>query len=84
MTMDPRDELQSLRRGLDVLAAVNLKTAVTIADIARQFSLPRTTAQRILTTLQREGYIARHPATKRYTLTPQVRRLSDGLSSQAS
>ena len=80
--MDNRLHLQSLKRGLQVLALLNLRNWVTIADVAKEFQLARTTAQRILTTLEEDGYIVRDCIDKKYTLTPKVKCLADGFDEE--
>lgn len=76
--MDQRQELQSLKRGLRTVALINTLGSITIAELGRRLSLPRTNAERILMTLLSEGYVERDPDTKAFFLTPQVHALSDG------
>ena len=44
--------------------------------------LNRTTCYRLLQTLQQEGYVTFDEGNALFGLTPQVRRLSEGLSAQ--
>lgn len=76
--LDKRQELQSLKRGLRAIAMINTLGSITIADLARRFHLPRTSAERVLVTLLNEGYLERDPETKAFFLTHQVHALSDG------
>lgn len=76
--MHKDQELQSLKRGLKAVALINTLGSTTIADLARRLRLPRTTAERLLMTLNSEGYIARDAETKTFFLTAQVHALSDG------
>ncbi len=81
--MDPRQYLSSLRRGLNVLAFLNLKVSAKMAEIARAIDLPRTTARRIVDTLIDEGFVERIPDCLSYRLTPAVNRLSNGFSDES-
>lgn len=81
--MDSRQHLSSLRRGLRVLALLNQKTTVTIAEVAQSLELPRTTAQRVVNTLVLEGYVERVPRSRLYRLTPAVNMLSGGFSDES-
>lgn len=80
--LDARDQLQTLKRGLEVLRFLNLQNWATISDVAKRFDLPRTTSQRILRTLLEEGYVARDRTTKKYALTPVVCALSAGFDEE--
>lgn len=81
--MHSRQHLSSLRRGLSVLALLNRNTTVTTAQVAQALDLPRTTAQRIVTTLILEGYVERVPGSRLYRLTPAVNMLSGGFSDES-
>ena len=81
--MDKKQELQSLKRGLRAVALINTLGSITIAELARQFKLPRTTAERVLMTLLSEGYVDRHADTKAFFLTAQVHALSDGYAEES-
>ncbi len=76
--LEKKQELQSLKRGLKAVALINRRGSITIAQLGRDLSLPRTTAERILKTLSSEGYIERDVDTKAFVLTAQVHCLSDG------
>ena len=70
-------------RGLDALAALNLRDGCTVSDIAADIKVPRTTAYRVLETLCLAGYAFRDPADDRYRLTVDVLRLSGGFDDEA-
>lgn len=70
-------------RGLEALAALNVRNGATVSDIAAAIRVPRTTAYRILETLCTAGYVLRDQADDRYRLTIAVRRLSDGFDDEA-
>lgn len=73
-----KQELQSLKRGLKALALINQQGSTTIAQLARLLDLPRTTAERVVMTLQAEGYVERDEDSKAFILTSLVHALSDG------
>ncbi len=80
---DSTRPIRALLRGLDALAALNLRDGGTVSDMAADIKVPRTTAYRILETLCLAGYAFRDPADDRYRLTVEVRRLSDGFDDEA-
>jgi len=65
------------------MTLINLHGSITISELSRSQSLPRTTAERVLMTLLAEGFVARDPQTKRYFLTQRVRSLSGGFSDES-
>ena len=58
--------ITSLRRGLDVLFAIERSSAATLAELHRQTSLPKATLLRILKTLDEGGWIERSESEGRY------------------
>jgi IclR family mhp operon transcriptional activator len=70
--------VRSLERGLALLVAMNRRTLASVAELAKDTSLPRPTVYRLLDTLSDAGFVSREPATDRYRLTHGVRALSDG------
>ena len=58
--------VQSLRRGLDVLLAIEQSSAVTLADLQRQLGLPKATLLRMLKTLREAGWVERNELEGRY------------------
>jgi len=81
--VDKAQELKSLKRGLRAMVLINTLGSITIAELARQMSLARTTAERVLMTLCAEGYIDRDADTKAFFLTAQVHALSDGYAEES-
>ncbi|AOJ17049.1 IclR family transcriptional regulator [Burkholderia vietnamiensis] len=64
---------QSLEKGLSVLRAFSAKRrTMTLAEIAEAASMSKSSAQRMVYTLEKLGYIRKHPLTRRYQLTPRV------------
>jgi DNA-binding IclR family transcriptional regulator len=59
--MNPDQELKSLKRGLRALIMLSAQRSMTISAAARRLGLPRTTAERIMATLESERLI--HVAT---------------------
>jgi IclR family mhp operon transcriptional activator len=80
---DDRQELRSLKRGLRALSLINQLEVISISELARKLALPRTTAERILTTLATEGYVYRTENDKRYRLSQKVCALARGFSDES-
>ena len=58
-----RQGILVLHKTLDILETVReSRSGLALADLARALGLPKPTAYRIVTTLERRGYIARNPA----------------------
>jgi IclR family mhp operon transcriptional activator len=73
------ENLQTLQRGLKVLAHLNRNGPTSVSETAAQLAVSRPTAYRLLETLAAEGYCAKIPGTRRYGVLPAVRRLSRGI-----
>lgn len=73
-----RGDLRSLRGGLAILGALNRGGPLTLADLAHQLDMPRTTARRLLATLIAEGCCLRVPSSRLYALGAGVLRLASG------
>jgi IclR family mhp operon transcriptional activator len=80
--MDSTRPIRALARGLDALVALNAARGSTVAEVAQQIRLPRTTTYRILETLSRAGYVLRDE-DDRYRVTLRVRGLSSGFDDEA-
>ncbi|MBP0600818.1 IclR family transcriptional regulator [Herbaspirillum sp. LeCh32-8] len=64
---------QSLEKGLAVLCAFNAqRRTMTLGDVAEATAITKSSAQRMVYTLEALGYICKHPKTRRYQLTPKV------------
>ncbi|WP_020205667.1 MULTISPECIES: IclR family transcriptional regulator [Cupriavidus] len=64
---------QSLEKGLAVLRAFSAeRRTMTIADVAEAAGINKSSAQRMVFTLEQLGYLRRHPQTRRYQLAPRV------------
>ncbi|ALU89676.1 IclR family transcriptional regulator [Herbaspirillum rubrisubalbicans] len=71
----PSDMLfnQSLEKGLAVLRAFNAqRRTMTLGDVASATGISKSSAQRMVHTLEALGYVCKHPKTRRYQLTPKV------------
>ncbi|MCA3846656.1 MAG: helix-turn-helix domain-containing protein, partial [Burkholderia sp.] len=67
---------QSLEKGLNVLRAFSAKRrTMTLAEVADAAGMTKSSAQRMVYTLEKLGYIRKHPVTRRYQLTPHVMRI---------
>jgi IclR family transcriptional regulator, mhp operon transcriptional activator len=64
--MASRDELQTLKRGLQALAILNTEGPANVACIARRLDVPRANAHRIVNTLAAEGYCRKIPNSHLY------------------
>ena len=74
-SLDPKQELgpeylQSLARGLSVLASLATPGGMTLAEVAQATALPRATARRSLLTLEHLGYVAEDG--RRFSALPRV------------
>ncbi|KVC69605.1 IclR family transcriptional regulator [Burkholderia ubonensis] len=78
-TLDQSNDLlfnQSLEKGLNVLRAFSAKRrTMTLAEVAEAAAMTKSSAQRMVYTLEKLGYIRKHPVTRRYQLTPRVMRI---------
>ncbi|MHA6830113.1 IclR family transcriptional regulator [Ralstonia pseudosolanacearum] len=67
---------QSLEKGLAVLGAFNAqRRTMTIAEVAAVAGINKSSAQRMVYTLEHLGYLRKHPKTRRYQLTPAVMKI---------
>ncbi|WP_412527987.1 IclR family transcriptional regulator [Burkholderia lata] len=67
---------QSLEKGLNVLRAFSAKRrTMTLAEVADAAGMTKSSAQRMVYTLEKLGYVRKHPVTRRYQLTPHVMRI---------
>lgn len=73
-----KTDLQVVLKGLEVLTTLNQKNGLTVAELARILSIPRSTIFRLLKTLSAEGYIQPDNG-RRYRLTKKVRGLCDNI-----
>jgi DNA-binding IclR family transcriptional regulator len=64
---------QSLEKGLQALRAFGaIHRTLTLAELAELAGMSKSSAQRTVHTLERLGYIDKHPQTRRFRLTPKV------------
>jgi len=67
---------QSVEKGLAVLRSFNAqRRTMTLADVAAAADITKSSAQRMVYTLEQLGYVRKHPQTRRYQLTPRVMQL---------
>ena len=74
--------VRALSRGLALIGELNTSGPSSAQQLARRSGVNRTTCYRLLQTLQQDGYVSFDEASALFSLTPQVRRLSEGLSTQ--
>ncbi len=72
--------VRALDRGLRLLVALNEAGRSDPAALARIAEIDRTTAYRLLETLEGLGYVSRSQSDGKYVLLPTVRNLSEGLT----
>lgn len=77
---DKYPHVRALERGLHLLAALNASGRSDPASLARLAGIDRTTAYRLLHTLEALGYVSKSPSDGKYVLMPAVRDLSEGLT----
>jgi len=64
---------QSLAKALSVIRAFSSRNrTMTLSEIASAAEITRSSAQRIVFTLESLGYIRKHPRTRRFLLTPRA------------
>ena len=64
---------QSLEKGLAVLRGFGAaRRTMTLADIALVAGISKSSAQRMVHTLEELGYVRKHPQSRRFQLTPKV------------
>jgi DNA-binding IclR family transcriptional regulator len=73
-------EIQSLARGLTILDILGKSQAgASITEVADILGVDKGSASRLMSTLAKHGYSEKNPVTHRYTLGPQIIRLSGSL-----
>lgn len=64
---------QSLEKGLSVLKAFNAqRRSMSLAEVAAAAGMTKSSAQRMVFTLEGLGYLRKHSRTRHYQLTPRV------------
>jgi DNA-binding IclR family transcriptional regulator len=64
---------QSLEKGLAVLRAFSgERRTMTLGEVAEHVGINKSSAQRMVYTLEQLGYLRKHPQTRRYQLSPRV------------
>jgi IclR family mhp operon transcriptional activator len=74
----PYPTVRALARGLALLAELNRLGRAAPATLAKATGIDRTTAYRLLATLEEEGYVGRSPSDGQYMLLFAVHQLSRG------
>src|SRR5471032_776734 len=64
---------QSLEKGLSVLKAFSAqRRSMSLAEVAEAAGMTKSSAQRMVFTLESLGYLRKHSRTRHYQLTPRV------------
>lgn len=74
--------VRSLSRGLVLIRELNVSGPSSVQQLANRTGLNRTTCYRLLGTLQQDGFVAFDDENAVFCLTPQVRMLSEGISTR--
>jgi len=72
----------ALSRGLALIGELNASGPSNVVQLAKRTGLNRTTCYRLLETLREDGYVTFDETNALIGLTPQVRTLSEGVSSR--
>lgn len=73
------EQLKSLIKSISILEFIsNYPNGVQLHEIVRQTGLNKTTAHRILSTLESMGYVAQYPSTRAYRLTLKMLHVGHG------
>lgn len=65
---DERKAVRSVDRALDILLCFGAERDLGLTEIARRVALHKSTAHRMLASLERRGFVERQPLTDRYRL----------------
>ena len=68
--------LKSVERTLDVLEILSKQYTIGITELANTMKIANSSAHRILTTLEKKGFVAQDPKTERYALGHMIFQLS--------
>jgi IclR family acetate operon transcriptional repressor len=63
-----RNKVQSLDRALEILKLLGGEPEMRVTDLARRLEVHKSTASRLLSTLQEHGLVEQNPTTERYRL----------------
>lgn len=72
--------VRALSRGLALIRELNASGPSNVVQLAKRTGLNRTTCYRLLDTLRNDGYATFDKTNALFGLTPQVRKLSEGVS----
>ena len=75
---DAGESVRALRRGLEILRAVNASGGVRAGALARSVAIPRPTVYRLLQTLEELGYVERGVSSDLFRVTRKAAGLGDG------
>jgi IclR family mhp operon transcriptional activator len=79
VTVEKYKQIRALKRGLDVLLALNHERNATVGTLSERTGIHRTTVYRVLETLEQLGYVRRSSTGDAYRLTVLVRALSEAV-----
>jgi DNA-binding IclR family transcriptional regulator len=76
MNHDHEGSIQSVRRAAALLRALGDEQALGVSELGRRTGLHKSTASRLLATLEHEGLVEREPGSERYRLGFEIARLA--------
>jgi len=74
-----RNKVQSLDRALDILKLLGTEPEMRVTDLARRLEVHKSTAFRLLSTLQEHGLVEQNPTTEKYRLGYGLVRLASAV-----
>jgi DNA-binding IclR family transcriptional regulator len=77
---DGKLTVRAVERALDILLCFTDSSDLSLTEIARRVSLHKSTAHRLLASLESKGFVLRDPGTERYRLGYRVWELSANLT----
>src|ERR1700724_4103009 len=77
-----RNKVQSLDRALEILKLLGSEPEMRVTDLARRLEVHKSTAFRLLSTLQEHGLVEQNPSTEKYRLGYGLVRLAGSVVSE--
>ncbi len=74
-----RNKVQSLDRALDILKLLGSEPEMRVTDLARRLEVHKSTAFRLLSTLEEHGLVEQNPTTEKYRLGYGLVRLASAV-----
>lgn len=78
--MEDKPMVRAVERALDVLLCFTTDKELSLTELAKRTSLHKSTAHRLLASLEHKGFVMRDPVTEKYRLGLRIWELSANLS----